>query len=75
MNKLLLYESSIFFLSWKFKNTPELEKKIKRGPLLRWSYTNMQNLYILFLAVMESIGIYKMNVVRHGRMDETVKVR
>ena len=24
---------------------------------------------------MESIGIYKMNVVRHGRMDETVKVR
>jgi len=26
-------------------------------------------------AVMESVGIYKINVIRHGRMDETVKVR
>lgn len=26
-------------------------------------------------AVMESIGIYKLNVIRHGRLDNTVKVR
>ena len=37
----------IFFLSWKFKNTPELEKRLSENPYLRWIesflYTNMQN--------------------------------
>merc|ERR550532_247834 len=49
------------------------------APNIQWPDEGEEKAIIEFhastAAVMESIGIYKMNVIRHGRMDETVKVR
>ena len=32
-------------------------------------------IYSATAAVLENIGVYNLNIVRHGRLDNTVKVR
>jgi len=66
-------------MSDKLKEVYDAINENPDAPNIQWPDEGEEKAIIEFhastAAVMESIGIYKMNVVRHGRMDETVKVR
>ena len=66
-------------MSNKLKEVYDAINENPDSPNIQWPDEGEEKAIIEFhastAAVMESIGIYKMNVVRHGRMDETVKVR
>jgi len=66
-------------MSDKLKEVYDAINENPDAPNIQWPDEGEEKAIIEFhastAAVMESIGIYKLNVVRHGRMDETVRVR
>merc|ERR1719157_338115 len=66
-------------MSDKLKEVYDAINENPDAPNIQWPDEGEEKAIIEFhastAAVMESIGTYKLNVVRHGRMDETVRVR
>lgn len=66
-------------MSDKLKEVYDAINENPDAPNIQWPDEGEEKAIIEFhastAAVMESIGTYKINVVRHGRMDETVRVR
>jgi len=66
-------------MSDKLKEVYDAINENPDAPNIQWPDEGEEKAIIEFhastAAVMESIGTYKLHIIRHGRMDETVKVR
>jgi len=66
-------------MSDKLKEVYDAINENPDAPNIQWPDEGEEKAIIEFhsstAAVLESIGTYKLNILRHGRMDETVKVR